>query len=466
MTTFNHLVNSLRELTTSVWMVGGTVRDSFFHVTSHDIDLEIFEIEPERIVNILNQNNFVFVVAGNDFPVIKVNTDDKGVVDLSFPRRERQTGSSHQDFDVDVDVNMTKMEAAERRDFTMNTLMRNVLTDEVFDGFGGIQDIQERRLVATSDRFSEDPLRVLRGMRFCAKFGLTADTRTRRICMSLFNRFSDISQDRVRNEWVRMMEESKIPSMGMNFLLETQWLDHFPEIADIVLVRQSPKHHPEGDVWNHTLHTMDAMVKICERENITGERRVMLMFAMLLHDVGKAVATQIDDNGNITSHGHDVAGVDIAQRFMERLFVGENQNKTPQIITQVITLVREHMVHLNWSNRRRQARRLMHRLSEGGVSIEDLMLVIEADMSGRPPIPAHIPESAVKMFNLCSEVVANEGEKFQCFVTGRMLIEKLGMRPSPQFGEIIRAATEAQLDGQITDEKSAIKWVSDNIVDS
>lgn len=424
------------------YYVGGCVRDELMGLVPKDFDVEVFSMSPTKLREVLEQHGEVNLV-GESFAVMKVRLSDGTDMDFSTPRRERKEGRGYKGFVVEADENMTLVEAASRRDFTINAIYKNADTGEIVDPFDGRGMTY---LHPVSERFPEDPLRVLRGMQFAGRFNLVASEECRRACQALFSQYNSLPYERVWNEWLKWAEKSKTPSAGIDFLHCTGWLVHYPEIASMLHTPQDPGHHPEGDVYTHTLLVCDAMAEIADRNGVTGEDRAVLMFAALCHDMGKP-STTVFERERWRSPGHDQAGVPIARKFLESIGCLE------RIIVRVLPLVAEHMFP-HWNGiTRKMVRKLKHRLVP--CTIDELMMMIEADYSGRPPLPTGLPKTAERIIELNQELPA----KIEPVITGRHIME-LGVKDGKTIGAIKRRVFEAQIDEQFdaTDLLSALKF--------
>lgn len=430
------------------FIVGGYVRDMLMGIPSKDIDVEVYNLPFNRLVEVLEKFGKVSVV-GQSFGVIKLTTKEQDY-DLSLPRRDNKIGAGHKGFSVEVDSNLTPEEAAARRDFTINAI--GIGPDGFLDPYNGRADIENKILRATSPQFCEDPLRVLRGFQFAARFDMRVESTTRIMCRELKGEYESLPKERVWAEWYKWGVKGNHPSRGLDFLYETGWQTLYPEINNLLGVNQDPEWHPEGCALTHTLLVCDAMAKICLRENIVGEDRCVLMFAALCHDFGKAFpkygGTTEFIEGRWRSPGHDDAGVPLARNFLEGI------GCFPRIIQRVLSLVKEHMVHCNEVTPR-TVRRLANRL--GPATIRELLFLIEADHSGRPPLPVGLPESARLIGELAQQHKVEE-KKPEPIIMGRHLLD-LGMSPGPEVGAILKRCMEAQLDGQIASLEDGLKFV-------
>lgn len=238
------IITAIKEAGGNCYLVGGCIRDAVLGKDSKDIDIEVYNISHDDLVNVLSKFGKVNTV-GKQFGVTKLTTESDDY-DFAFPRRDNKVGVGYTGFTVEVDSNMSIEEAASRRDFTFNTLMYDVLEDKLVDVFGGKQHLLDGRLIATSDKFAEDPLRVLRGMQFAARFNLEVDDKTAKLMASLVDEYSALSVERVWEEWYKWATKCTTPSKGIQVLIDSNWLSLFPELMAMKDVPQEPKWHPEG----------------------------------------------------------------------------------------------------------------------------------------------------------------------------------------------------------------------------
>ncbi|MEA3217115.1 MAG: hypothetical protein QOJ19_3271, partial [Acidimicrobiia bacterium] len=257
-------------------IVGGAVRDALLGLPSAEVDVEVFGIEPARLTKLVDRIAPVSLV-GASFGVLKLHGSR---IDVSIPRRERKVGQGHRGFQIDADPTLSPEAAAARRDFTINAMAWNPLTRELVDPYRGRDDLEQRILRHTSHQFAEDPLRVLRGMQFVARFSLTAASETVALCRTIDP--EGLAPERMFDEWSKLIRLGVSISSGLAFLADTGWLRYFPELEALVGCQQDPEWHPEGDVWLHTGHVMDCFA--AERLGDDWEDLVV-GFASLCHDL-------------------------------------------------------------------------------------------------------------------------------------------------------------------------------------
>lgn len=432
------------------YLVGGAARDGVMRQTVKDIDVEVFNLPSNLLELILSRYGKVDTV-GKSFGIIKLFAADTDF-DFSLPRRESKSGVGHKGFIVQPDWKMTTEEASARRDFTINSLMVNVLTGEYIDHYGGREDIENRTLRATSEHFNEDPLRVLRAMQFAGRFDMRLSPKTIGMCFWLRNEYPTLSVERVWGEWQKWAAKSIKPSMGLWALYETEWLALYPEIHALCDCPQHPEYHPEGDAWAHTCHVVDAAANIAIRDGLSPEDRTILVLAALCHDLGKPETTAWIDGKGWTSHGHDQAGAEPTISFLTSIGCPQD------IITQVVALVVDHMaqVHCLGTPSRRFLLHLLKRLGDGHTNLDMLMRVIESDHSGRPPKPQGQSPKALAMY-AAAQGLNVQADSVKPILMGRHLLER-GAKPGKQVGEALRRAFEAQLNDEFSDLEGALDW--------
>jgi tRNA nucleotidyltransferase (CCA-adding enzyme) len=426
-----HIEQLIRRAGGRMWLVGGCIRDLVLGRQPHELDIEISGLPPGRLHTLLTEH-FAVQFVGKTFGVFKL----QGLpVDISIPSRlltenESATGLIRQsDPDMDID------EALARRDFTVNAMAWDPDTLEFRDPFNGRADLDAHVLRHISECFTEDPLRVLRGMHLAARLGLTAAPETVALCKTLTQ--DGQPSEQLWQEWKKLLLQGVKPSLGLQFLSDCGWLRFYPELAALQGCEQDPIWHPEGDVWIHTLHCLDWFALEC-----TGNQHddLIVGLGILCHDFGKPATTTMD-YGRITSRGHEPQGEAPTRRFLERL---TNQD---DLINEVIPLVLCHLRPraLYDANASDGA---VRRLAKQVKRIDRLVRVARADHAGRPPKPFDGFPAGAWLLERARRLEV-EDQAPTPLVTGRHL-QELGMLPGPRLGEILDDCYEAQLDGLFT----------------
>ena len=204
--------------------VGGCVRDHFLGIETKDIDIEVYGLSYKQILKILKPHFHVGWV-GQSFGTVKVDNE----IDLSLPRTESKTGTGHTGFDVVSDPFLNPTVALSRRDFTINAIGIRI-DDTVIDPFHGLDDLHKGILRAPTEAFCEDPLRVLRGMQFAARFGFEMEPQTVELCRRVLPEFETLSAERIWSEWEKWAVKGRFPGKGLQVLCDTGWIVRFPEI--------------------------------------------------------------------------------------------------------------------------------------------------------------------------------------------------------------------------------------------
>jgi tRNA nucleotidyltransferase (CCA-adding enzyme) len=431
-------------------LVGGCVRDALMGRTAKDWDLEVYQLAPERLREILDRFGTVNVV-GEAFTVYKLGAD----LDVSIPRRERKAGRGHRGFVIEGDPSMSVEEATRRRDFTINAILQDPLTGEVIDPFAGQKDIAARVLRAVAaETFVEDSLRVLRAAQFAARFEFEIAPETVELCRTMD--LTDLPAERVWGELEKLLLQSQRPSIGLNWLSKLGALPQvFPEIQTLIDVPQDPEWHPEGDVFVHTLLAVDRARELID--DLPYARQVTVMLGALAHDFGKPPTTQFLE-GRWRSRGHEEAGVEPASRFLDRINIHTIDGY--DVRKQVISLVREHLKPGEFYKKRDEVgegafRRLARRCEP-----DLLYRVAKADSLGRNadwvPRNQWYGAEAQDWFLQRARELDVEKRPPDPLLLGRHLLE-LGLQPGPAIGEITRAVYEMQLDGRVRTLEDAIR---------
>lgn len=414
--------------------VGGFVRDALIHRENKDVDIEVHGITPrelEKILDSLGQR----IAVGESFGIFGL----KGYsLDIAMPRKEEARGQGHKDFDIFVDPFIGTEAAARRRDFTFNALMQDVLTGEIVDHFGGVEDLKTGILRHVNDEsFAEDPLRVLRAAQFAARFGFRVAEETIALCRQM--QLQHLPRERIEGELKKALLKADRPSIFFEELRRMDQLDvWFPELKALVGVEQNPVYHSEGDVWTHTMMVLDEAAKLRQRAS----EPYWFMLAAVTHDFGKAVCTE-DKDGVLHAYQHETMGLPLAERFLRRI------TWESKLIEYVLNMVEYHMKP-NTVAGARSAKKVTTRMFDKSVDPEGLICIALADDRGRITQASAADHEAFlyERLEVFRELMARP------YVMGRDLIEA-GLKPSVEFTEILAHAHKLRLAGVPKD--SALK---------
>lgn len=424
--------------------VGGFVRDRLLSRASKDLDIEVFGIGQDALLPLLKSLGPSTSLGasrvepvGQAFPVYKL-----GAIDVALPRRESKTGRGHKGFTVEGDPSMSFEEAARRRDFTINAIGWDPLTDEYLDPFDGRKDLELRVLkIVDPVTFPDDSLRVLRALQFAARFDLTIDPETARICSSIA--LDDLPAERIWGEFEKLLLQAERPSIGFALARELGVIHQLlPEMEPLYDCPQDGEWHPEGNVWIHTLMVIDKAREL--NGDLDRPRLATVMLGAVCHDLGKPATTAVID-GRVKSPGHEAEGVGPATRILDRLNVHTLDNF--DVRAQVLGLVTEHLRPSAFFKDKDTVTDGAFRRLAQKVDLELLVRFARADCHGRA---GQFDCSAMDWFIERARSLGVEHKPPAPILRGRHLIE-LGVEPGPEMGKILRAVYELQLDGVVTD---------------
>ena len=429
-------------------VVGGWVRDRLRGQPSKDIDIEVFGVPQDRLLELLTPLGRVEAV-GQSFPVYKLVPPggSQGEIDVALPRRESKARRGHKGFDVQGDPSMSIADAARRRDFTINAIAWDPLTGEYDDPFHGRADLERRLLRAVDPRtFGDDSLRVLRALQFAARFDVTLEEGTAALCRTL--PLDDLPAERIWGEIEKLLLQAERPSIGFRLALDLGVIARvLPELLPLVGCVQEPEWHPEGDVWTHTLLVIDKAREL--NGDLDRARRVTVMLGAICHDLGKPPTTAVID-GRIRSLDHEQAGVEPSLALLDRLNVHTIDGF--DVRGQVAGLVAHHLKPGAFRKAANVTDGAFRRLAQK-VDLELLARLARADCLGRT---GHFDCSAMDWFLERARALGVEHRPPEPLLLGRHLLA-LGLAPGPRVGEILRQVYEKQLDGDLTSVEAAIE---------
>ena len=418
-------------------LVGGCVRDALLGRDSADIDCEVYGLAPEALHALAAQFGEVDE-SGARFGIFTLRDAD---IDLAVPRLESRTGPKHGDFDVTPDPTLSFERAAARRDFTVNAILRDALTGEIVDPFGGRKDLQLGVLRAVpGGGFCEDPLRVLRGAQFAARFHLSPDEET--LAKMRTMKTDELSPARVRGELKKAMA-GDAPDVFFDVLRQADALEPwFGELAALIDVPQPPRYHPEGDAYIHSMLVLHAAA----RKKTQAQKPEAFVYAALTHDLGKAVSTTRGEDGQWHAYGHENTGVPLTRAMLGRLGVPK------EIIAYCENMCRLHMrAHVCHYGQVEAGRTNL--LFDESVCPHDLALLAACDTMGKGIADGDAPNEEAF---LMGRVQTYEETVAKGLPDGEMLLAG-GMKPGPELAKALGEARRRTLLGE--DAKEAVKAV-------
>lgn len=432
------IVKTLAEKGHEVFFVGGCVRDALLGVTCDEIDIAT-SATPEQI-----QRAFAKTVAvGESFGVVLVIREDVKFEVATFRRESRYGDGRHPER---VDYTKSPEEDVLRRDFTINGMLYDPLSGELYDYVEGLADLQ-RGLVRTigdpGRRFGEDRLRMMRAVRFASCLGFELDGAALSAIRDAASEISAVSGERIREELVKILTRRN-PGDGLGLLSSCGLLEHFlPEVECMRGVQQPPQFHPEGDVFEHTCLVMDMLYS-----NTEGSYSDELAVAALLHDVGKPPTYSESDR--IRFNGHDKVGARMSEHICRRLRFSKKQ------IRRISELILEHLKFKDVFNMRKSTLKKFLSLPY----FEEHMQMHLADC-----MASHGQTDAYDFIRQKMEEYGREEIKPPPLLSGRDLID-LGYFPGPVFSKILGKVEELQLENRLVSKKEALDFVLENYTDN
>lgn len=425
------IVRRLRESGHEAYFVGGCVRDLLRGAEPGDYDI-VTSAKPDDVSLLFSRT----VPVGMRFGVVIVVEEGHNYEVATF-RSEEDYGDGRRPSHVEF---TTAEDDSRRRDFTVNALLMDPLAGSIIDYVGGKEDI-ERRLIRTigsaQERFAEDHLRMLRAVRFAANLGYEIDIETLDAIKLNAPAIHRISAERIRDELTKLLMRGGA-RRGMEILAETGLLaEILSEVDALRGVEQPPQYHPEGDVWEHTLRMLDLLPSWKGQEN--DDR---LAWAVLMHDVGKALTRSENETG-IHFYGHVREGEKIAEKLMRRLKFSRADMET------ILALIHCHMLFIHVQEMRPNRLKRFLRMPDFDLHLE----LHRLDCLGSHAFLDNYEFCKSKLM----EVRADELHPPR-LLNGDDLIA-MGFSPGPLFNEILRAVEDAQLDGEISTSEEARRLV-------
>ena len=428
------LVSELRDSGHKAYCVGGCARDTIIGVEPKEYDITT-SATPEQVSEIFPHT----VPIGVSFGVILVIIGKHQFEVATFRKDQNYSDGRHPD---KVIYSSLEQEDVLRRDFTINGMLYDPISEEVIDYVGGIDDIENKIVKTIGDpyeRFNEDKLRMMRAIRFSSRYNFMLDPKTLAAILELAPDIKQVSSERIRDEILKIITQNN-PGQGITMLSESGLLKYIlPDVEIMHGVEQPPEFHPEGDVFVHTCLVLEKLF-----ENQEGIVSPELAMGALLHDVGKPPTFTVSDR--IRFNGHDRLGADMSKRICKDL---KFSNKQIEII---YALIKEHLKFKDVFNMKKSTLKRFI----GIPHFEEHMALHLADCQA-----SHGMTKAYDFIMEKFDEFEDEEIKPAPLISGKELIE-MGYKPSPLFTEILNFVEEAQLEGNINSSDEARQLVSDN----
>jgi len=424
------IVLKLRDAGYESFFVGGCVRDGLLGIEPNDYDIATDAL-PNEIERLFPQTFGI----GKQFGVMMVLQDGEEFQVATF-RAESGYADARRPDDVTFCDARTD---AERRDFTVNGLFLDPLTDVLYDWVGGQADMKARLLRTIGnpeERFREDHLRLLRTVRFAAQLEFEIDESTFVAVKHLSENIKTVSAERIRDELIKLFRPP-YAARGLDLLRASGLMTHvMPELSLTIDCEQSPDYHPEGNVYNHIRLAL---------ESLPNDASSMLPWTLLLHDIGKPVTSSTGADGRIHFYGHEKVGADITEAILERLRFPRKQ------IDEIVFTVRHHMQFKDAPKMRKATLRRMLLRPTFELELEQHRLDCLAS-HGQLDILDFLKKEKVAL--------DEQPELIPPIVCGNDLME-IGVKPGPAMGDLLETIRDKQLAEEFTTREQVVAWVKE-----
>jgi len=422
------------------FLVGGYIRDLLMNKTANDIDIVVEKNGisfAKKLSKILKSEGFF---AFEKFGTAQLSFNNLKI-EISTARSETYLKNSRKPLVVFSDIN----DDLSRRDFTVNSIAVSILPEsygQIFDPFSGIKDINDKKLITPLDpdkTYKDDPLRMLRAIRFAAQLNFEIDTKSFENITINRKRLKIISNERITEELIKLLSTNK-PSIGFYLMQKSKLLEYvFPEMLDLpgIEIVNGMGHK---DVFIHTLQVVDNAAKLTNKMEIR--------FAALVHDIAKPITKRFNKTKGWTYHGHEEVGKRMISYIAKRMKLPNELKKYLQILTKL------HLRPIALAKKEITDSAVRRLIFEAGNFIDDLMILCRADITTKNPNKV---KKYIKNFDKVEELIRNvklkdEMKKFQSPVRGEVIMKDLNLEPGPIVGQIKIAIEEAILDGIVKNE--------------
>lgn len=394
------IANIIKENGGNLYLVGGAVRDEIMNRKVHDEDYCVTGIGKETFEKLFPKA----YKRGKSFGVYDIENKE-----FALARKDKKIGKGHKEFEVQNGKDITIEEDLARRDITINSIAKDVLTEEIIDPYEGIEDIQNKIIRATTDSFIEDPLRVYRVARFASELNFVVEEKTIKMMRKIKEELKTLSPERVFTEFRNALKSNK-PSVFFEVLKKANILDvHFKEIYDLIGQTQPVEYHPEGDSYNHTMVVVDKAAILTDN--------VEIRFSALVHDLGKGITPK-----EMLPHhyGHDKNGVKLVENLGNRLKIPNSWIKCGKVSA------KEHMIGGNFNGMTPQKQvDFITRVNKSLLRLEGLKIVVICDRWRNEDMPTDVNFAEI-------------GKECTSKINGKYIEEKYKINNKEQVGKILR----------------------------
>lgn len=404
------IANKIKEKGGTLYLVGGAVRDEFLQRPIHDRDYCVVGLSVEEFENLFPKA----FKRGKSFGIYDIDGNE-----FALARKDRKIEKGHKGFEVETGKNISIKEDLLRRDITINSIAKEVLTGKIVDYYNGIEDLNNKIIRATSEAFIEDPLRVYRVARFASELEFNVDDNTINMMKKIKQELNSLSEERVFTELKKALASDK-PSKFFDVLRKADVLNiHFKEIYDLIGSIQPERYHPEGDSYIHTMMVVDKSTEMT--------KDLKIRFSCLVHDLGKGITPK-----EMLPHHyeHDKNGVKLVEKFGEKLKLPQSWIKCGKVAA------KEHMLGGNFNKMTPKKQvDFITRIDKSILGLDGMKIVVLCDKFKNNEFPNDI------IFDSIGKTCIKQ-------IDGNYIKEKYGIGETKQFAELLR--------------KERIEWIKKN----
>ena len=422
-----------------IYLVGGYIRDRLLRRKSTDVDF-VMEKDALKVASEFSKHyNLPAPVFYGRFGTAMVEID-RIKVEFATARKESYPENSRKPAVEKCDI----YQDLSRRDFTINAIAENLITGEILDPFDGREDIKRKIIKTPVDpdkTFYDDPLRILRGVRFATKLKFTIEENTKDGMKKNASRLSIVSQERITDEVLKILSAPS-PSIGFYLMDEIGILEII--LPEISALKEKRTDHPCKDLFEHTLKTLDNISK--------HTRNVYLRFSALLHDIGKPYTLRVE-NGKVSFHRHEFVGEKMSYRICRRMKIGEENAKF------IGKLIRYHLRPHLLAKENPTDSALRRFIKEIGKDMKALFTLAKADITSKNEVK--VKRAIEKLENLEKRIKEiNKKDRLSSFklaIDGFVIMDILGLKPGKEVGFVKSYLESLVLDGKIPNKKRYLK---------
>lgn len=394
------IANKIDEKGGSLYLVGGAVRDELLGRQVHDEDYCVVGLSSQEFEELFPEA----FKRGRFFGVYDINHRE-----FALARSERKIGKGHKEFEVQTGKDILIEQDLSRRDITINSIAKEVLTNKIIDPFNGRNDLKNKIIRATTNAFKEDPLRVYRVARFASQLEFEVEENTLKMMNELKEELKTLSRERVFDEFRKALSTNK-PSIFFNTLRDADVLEvHFKEIYDLIGSIQPEKYHPEGDSYNHTMEVVDKSAELTDDLSIR--------FSALVHDLGKGTTPKEMQPHH---YGHDKRGPELVAKFGKAICIPSSWIKCGK------TSAKEHMLGgiFERMTPKKQVD-FITRVSKSMLGLDGMKIVVLCDRARGGKEPEEVNFDVI-------------GKEILTKINGEYVKQKYNIENEKEIGELLR----------------------------